>query len=114
MATRLEHGKMPRDWESDMAILDLRPNCECCDKDLGPADEAYICSFECTYCGDCKEGVLAGHCPNCLGNLQRRPIRPPGGPTGGLRKHPASRQRVFKAAGCAQTPDPGRANETWN
>ena len=35
-------------------MLELRPNCECCDRDL-PADsaEARICSFECTFCADC-------------------------------------------------------------
>lgn len=92
-----------------MAILDLRPNCECCDTDLGPTDAAYICSYECTFCPDCTHGVLQGHCPNCLGNLVLRPIRPAGGPAGGLRKHPASTQRVVKPGGCAQTPDPGLA-----
>ncbi len=24
-----------------------------------------ICSFECTFCRACAEGVLAGRCPNC-------------------------------------------------
>ncbi len=58
-------------------MLELRPNCECCDRDL-PADsvEARICSYECTFCQDCAEGVLGGYCPNCGGELVRRPIRP--------------------------------------
>ena len=36
--------------------LQLRPNCEYCDKDLPPdAAEAQICSYECTFCADCVE-----------------------------------------------------------
>lgn len=51
-------------------MLELRPNCECCDQDL-PADTAvaYLCSFECTFCAE----------------LVRRP-------------HPASIKRVFNPA----------------
>lgn len=93
-----------------MAMLDLRPNCECCDRDLPPdSTDALICSYECTYCRDWAEGVLAHHCPNCLGNLTPRPIRPPAGPVGGLRAHPASTQRV-NADGPCTTPDPSRAS----
>jgi len=94
-----------------MAILELRPNCECCDRDLPPdSGEAYICTFECTFCHDCTTGVLAGHCPNCLGNLTPRPIRPVGGPVGGLGKYPASTKRVLKEGGCT-TPDPSLADK---
>ena len=47
-------------------MLELRPNCECCNKDLPPAsDEAMICTFECTFCRDCVENRLGGRCPNC-------------------------------------------------
>jgi hypothetical protein len=57
--------------------LELRPNCECCDKDLPPqAADARICSFECTFCAACVEVVLANVCPNCGGGFQPRPIRP--------------------------------------
>ncbi|MBA3479545.1 MAG: DUF1272 domain-containing protein, partial [Lautropia sp.] len=37
-------------------MLQLRPGCECCDRDL-PHDSAAarICSFECTFCSDCAE-----------------------------------------------------------
>lgn len=57
--------------------LELRPNCECCDKDLPPASlEARICSYECTFCADCVETVLFDVCPNCGGGLTPRPIRP--------------------------------------
>jgi hypothetical protein len=74
-------------------MLELRPNCECCDKDLPPqAADAMICTYECTFCRDCAENRLHGVCPNCGGNLTPRPIRPPAK----LIKHPASIQRVFK------------------
>ena len=80
-------------------MLQLRPNCECCNKDLPPdSREARICSFECTFCVSCVEGVLAGVCPNCGGELVRRPIRP----AAGLAKYPASTERVYKPAGCGK------------
>jgi hypothetical protein len=79
-------------------MLELRPNCECCDTDLSPDSErAMICSFECTFCRDCAEGVLAGHCPNCGGAFSPRPIRP----AALLAEFPASTKRVLKAEGCA-------------
>jgi hypothetical protein len=79
-------------------MLELRPNCECCDRDLPPGSlHARICSYECTFCRDCAEGVLGGICPNCGGELVRRPIRPPDR----LQRHPASARRVLKPAGCA-------------
>ena len=58
-------------------MLELRPNCECCDVDLPPDSvEARICSFECTFCVTCAEGKLGGRCPNCGGGFCARPIRP--------------------------------------
>lgn len=79
-------------------MLELRPNCECCNRDLPPeSDLARICSFECTFCADCTETVLNGRCPNCSGNLVARPIRP----ASKLAKFPASTRRVFKAEGCS-------------
>jgi uncharacterized protein len=57
-------------------MLELRPNCECCDRDLPPAAEAMICTFECTFCPNCAEGNFHGICPNCGGELVRRPVRP--------------------------------------
>ena len=40
----------------DDAMLELRPNCECCDQDLPPdSPEARICSYECTFCRDCAD-----------------------------------------------------------
>lgn len=78
-------------------MLALRPNCECCNCDL-PADssDARICSFECTFCTQCADGVLQGVCPNCAGELVVRPRRP----AGKLARFPASSERVFKPAGC--------------
>lgn len=77
-------------------MLQLRPNCECCDKELPPHAEAVICSFECTFCPECANDVLAGACPNCGGNLCPRPIRPPDL----LKTYPASSERVLKVGGC--------------
>jgi hypothetical protein len=58
-------------------MLELRPNCEYCDKDLPPhATDARICSYECTFCADCVERVLFNVCPNCGGGFVPRPIRP--------------------------------------
>ena len=58
-------------------MLELRPNCELCDKDLAPdAPDARICSYECTFCAARVDGVLHDVCPNCGGGFQPRPIRP--------------------------------------
>ena len=80
-------------------MLQLRPNCECCNRDLPPASgEAMICSFECTFCRACAANVLMGKCPNCGGELVARPRRP----DEKLANHPASGERIFKPRGCAQ------------
>jgi hypothetical protein len=79
-------------------MLAMRPNCECCDRDFrADADEAFICSFECTFCEPCASGPLRGVCPNCGGELARRPRRP----SALLAKYPASVERVLKEPGCA-------------
>ena len=80
-------------------MLKLKPNCECCDVDLPPeSEEARMCSYECTFCRDCAETRFDGLCPNCGGELIRRPIRP----ANMLEKHPASTERFTKAhAECA-------------
>ncbi|WP_119420963.1 DUF1272 domain-containing protein [Desertibaculum subflavum] len=57
--------------------LQLRPNCEYCDKDLPPeAPDARICSYECTFCAVCVDDRLHDVCPNCGGGFVPRPIRP--------------------------------------
>lgn len=78
-------------------MLQLRPNCECCNCDLPPeSSEARICSFECTFCALCASQVLGGLCPNCGGELLARPRRP----AAKLTRFPASTERVFKPGGC--------------
>ena len=78
-------------------MLQLRPNCECCDRDLPPGSrDALICSFECTFCSECANTVLKGTCPNCGGELLARPRRP----AGRLTSYPASTERVVKPDGC--------------
>jgi len=77
-------------------MLQIRPNCEACDKDLAPdSGEAFICSFECTFCSTCAESKFGFVCPNCSGNLVARPIRP----DSLLAKYPASTERVCKDHG---------------
>jgi len=81
-------------------MLQLRPNCECCDRDLPPeSPDAVICSFECTFCRECANGVLKGRCPNCGGEFVPRPRRP----ADKLAANPPSTQRVYKPAGCGKT-----------
>lgn len=80
-------------------MLELRPNCELCDRDLPPdSGDALICSYECTYCSDCANRVLENVCPTCGGGLSPRPVRPKHAyraPTLslGLGFHPASESR---------------------
>src|ERR1700750_1300201 len=77
-------------------MLQLRPNCEYCDKDLPPASpEARICSYECTFCAACVADVLRNVCPNCGGGFVPRPVRPAMArrPGVSLADHPASSER---------------------
>jgi uncharacterized protein len=77
--------------------LELRPNCEYCDKDLpANAPDARICTYECTFCADCVERHLHNVCPNCGGGFTPRPIRPAREwrPGLSLTKRPASTKRV--------------------
>ncbi|MGA3157561.1 MAG: DUF1272 domain-containing protein [Steroidobacteraceae bacterium] len=79
-------------------MLQLRPNCECCNRDLPPdSSDALICSFECTFCADCAQAKLQGRCPNCGGELQPRPRRA----AAALAKYPASAERVTRPSGCS-------------
>jgi len=77
-------------------VLELRPNCEGCDKDLPPeAADARICTYECTFCAECVDMVLFNVCPNCGGGFVPRPIRPKTERRRGvcLDKQPASTER---------------------
>lgn len=83
-------------------MLELRPNCECCDRDLPPhSSDALICSFECTFCRSCATSVLGARCPNCGGELVARPRRP----EAKLADNPASTKRVLKENGCHRLPN---------
>jgi uncharacterized protein len=80
-------------------VLELRPNCELCDRDLPPdAPDARICSYECTFCAACVEEVLHDVCPNCGGGFEARPIRPA--------------QAWREGAGLASDPPGGRRRHT--
>lgn len=84
-------------FSGEDVALELRPNCEYCDKDLPPdSGEARICTYECTFCADCVERRLENVCPNCGGGFAPRPIRPvkEWRPGLSLAKRPASTTRV--------------------
>jgi uncharacterized protein len=79
-------------------MLELRPNCERCDRDLPPDVEARICSYECTFCPECAE-ALGNVCPNCGGGFEARPIRPRGAwreETGLEHDPPGTRRRSLR------------------
>jgi hypothetical protein len=81
----------------NVMALELRPNCEYCDRDLEPQSPlARICTYECTFCADCVEHVLFNVCPNCGGGFAPRPIRPATEwrPGLSLAKRPGSTKRV--------------------
>ena len=78
--------------------LELRPNCEYCDRDLPPDSTlARICTYECTFCADCMEHKLHNVCPNCGGGFERRPVRPSNQWRSGLSIHlqPAAIKRHY-------------------
>ena len=55
-------------------MLKMKAACEKCQSPLELAGVAYICSFECTFCEPCTR-QMAGVCPNCSGELVKRPTR---------------------------------------
>ena len=78
-------------------MLELRPNCELCDRDLPPdSADARICTYECTFCRDCVDNLLENVCPNCGDGFTPRPLRPKTArrPGVGLEFQPASNKRV--------------------
>jgi hypothetical protein len=54
--------------------LEMRPMCERCAAPLAQDDEAFICSYECTFCPACAR-AMSTRCPNCGGELVARPRR---------------------------------------
>ena len=95
-------------------MLELRPTCENCNVPLPPdSTEARICSYECTFCAACVDGVLGNICPNCGGGFEPRPIRPSRNWKDGnfLGTHPATtqvRHRPVDAAAHARFSAPLR------
>lgn len=74
-------------------MLEIRPNCEHCNKDLPyNSEEAMICSFECTYCSNCAIEIFKNVCPSCGGNFQARPMRT----KKEILQHPPSTHRIYK------------------
>lgn len=83
-------------------MLQLRPNCGLCDKDLPPdAPDARICAYECAFCASCVEETLHDVCPNCGGGFAPRPIRPARAYRSGvgLARHLASGERILTKHG---------------
>lgn len=58
-------------------MLEMKAQCERCAAALAPDGEARICSYECTFCAACA-GAMKDTCPNCGGELVRRPHRKTG------------------------------------
>jgi uncharacterized protein len=56
--------------------LEMKVRCMHCEKPLSPAGEAFICSYECTFCPECTQS-FKNECPNCGGELVPRPRRKP-------------------------------------
>ena len=54
--------------------LEMKTRCERCGRGLSATDEAYVCSYECTYCVECSSAA-DGMCSLCGGELTRRPRR---------------------------------------
>ena len=52
--------------------LEMKTECEKCGRALSAGGEAYICTYECTFCGDCAV-TMKSICPNCSGELVPRP-----------------------------------------
>lgn len=98
-------------------MLEMRPNCENCDRDLPPESiRARICSFECTYCAACADGPLRGVCPNCTGELIARPTRPSSlavaAPPSAERVRSAVDIDAHRAMLAARSPGPDHAGVT--
>jgi uncharacterized protein len=54
--------------------LEMRSVCERCGGALAADGEAFICSYECTFCSTCAN-EMDSICPNCGGGLVARPRR---------------------------------------
>ena len=54
--------------------MEMRRECERCHVGLSDDGSAYVCSHECSFCPSCVR-TLTFVCPNCSGELVRRPRR---------------------------------------
>jgi hypothetical protein len=54
--------------------LEMKKECEKCGRAVPDGAEAWMCSYECTFCPECAE-EMNSVCPNCGGELVRRPRR---------------------------------------
>ncbi len=54
--------------------LEMKKECEKCKTELQNNSEAFICTYECTFCTECSE-EMKHICPNCSGELVKRPKR---------------------------------------
>ena len=50
--------------------FEMKSSCEKCDGRLEAAGDAFVCSYECTFCPACTKAMSAV-CPNCAGELVR-------------------------------------------
>jgi len=56
-------------------MLEMKENCEKCNAPTAASGEAFICSYECSFCGPCTRETFEHICPNCGGELVARPKR---------------------------------------
>ena len=90
-------------------MLEIRPTCEHCNKDLpNTSTEAMICSFECTYCKTCALEIFENVCPTCAGNFVERPIRP----LKMIEKYPASTKIIFNPKDSVKSKIKSEANKS--
>jgi hypothetical protein len=61
-------------FELKTMSLEMKTSCERCSAPLSDNGEAFICTYECTFCPNCTE-EMKSICPNCGGELVRRPRR---------------------------------------
>jgi len=73
--TQAGRGSRPKlSAGSPFMQLQMKTRCERCEAVLRADGHAYICSYECTFCAACASDSQ-GTCPNCTGELTRRPRR---------------------------------------
>jgi hypothetical protein len=78
-------------------MLELRPSCECCDRDLPPdSPDARICTYECTF----LRRVRRGTAPRGVPELRRRVREAADPPPEKLLKDPPSTVRVHAPQNC--------------